>query len=93
MSFNGQGELMDHKEFSTRLLAEFARLGLSERDARFVEFGVDEQVFEFLGTLPDGMGPPAFYARVGADWEALQREEREWIAQSDAERRGRGEMN
>ncbi|HEY4218710.1 MAG TPA: hypothetical protein VGM67_16325 [Gemmatimonadaceae bacterium] len=79
---------MEQQEFATRLVAEFARLGLSERDARFVEFGVDEQVFEFLGTLPDGMGPAAFYARVGADWQALQDEEREWIAMSDAERQG-----
>jgi len=69
---------MEWNEFSARFGAEIKRLGVSDRDARFVGFeSADERIFEILSTFPDGIGAEAFYALLGADFAELQKRENE----------------
>lgn len=67
---------MDWDEFSARFAAELERLGVSDRDARFLGFdSADERIFHFLAALPDGAGADAFYAFLGADLGELKKQE------------------
>ncbi len=67
---------MGWDEFSARLGAEIKRLGVSDRDARFLGFdSPDERIIELLSELPDGVGAEAFYAFLGANFRELQKPE------------------
>ena len=71
---------LDWKEFTTRLAAELSRLGISDRDARFLGFDAPEvALFDHLAQLPDGAGAAEFYAHLGADFNELQRDEAAWL--------------
>jgi hypothetical protein len=71
---------LDWTEFTTRLAAELRRLGISDRDARFLGFDVPEAaLFDHLAQLPDGAGAAKFYAHLGSDFNELQREEAAWL--------------
>jgi hypothetical protein len=55
---------------------------MSEHEARFLGFdGFDAALFGHLAKLPDGAGAAAFYTHLGADFNDLQRQEREWLGQ------------
>jgi len=57
-------------------------LGISEREARFLGFdGFDAALFDHLAKLPDGAGAATFYTHLGADFDDLQRKEKEWLEQ------------
>jgi hypothetical protein len=67
---------MDWDEFSARFAVELERLGVSDRDARFLGFdSPDERIFDFLAGLPDGAGAGALYAFLGADLVELRKQE------------------
>jgi hypothetical protein len=67
---------MDWEEFSARFGLELKRLGVSDRDARFLGFDEpDPRVFELLSLLPDNVGVEAFYRHLGADFNELLRQE------------------
>jgi hypothetical protein len=69
---------MEWDEFLTRVGTELKRLGLSERDARFLGFEEPSvELLEELATLPDGMGPEAFYQYLGNDFLLLQKQEKQ----------------
>jgi hypothetical protein len=71
---------LDWTEFATRLAAELRRLEISDRDARFLGFDAPgEALFDHLAQLPDGAGAAKFYAHLGSDFNALQREEAVWL--------------
>ena len=70
--------LIDWEMFSARFGAELSRLGVTDREARFLGFdSPDERVFEFLALLPDNVGAEALYRHLGADFNELVRRESE----------------
>jgi hypothetical protein len=74
---------MEWPEFFETFASEMRRLGLSESDMRF--FGFDEPnpaLFESLRTLPDGAGVEIVFRHLGADWNELVRQEKEWRTSS-----------
>ena len=67
---------MDWEEFSVRFASELKRLGVDDREARFLGFdSPDERIFGFLALLPDGAGTEAFYRHLGADFGELSKQE------------------
>ena len=71
---------MDQNAFDSRLASELRRLGITDHEARFLGFdGFDATLFDQLAKLPDGAGAAAFYTYLGADFNRLQREEKEWL--------------
>jgi hypothetical protein len=70
--------LIDWEEFSIRFGVELRRLGVSDREARFLGFdSPDERVFELLALLTDNIGVEALYNHLGADYNELVRRESE----------------
>ncbi len=70
---------MQWDEFLKTAAAEFARLRINDRDARFLGYDEPDQAFlDELARLPDGCGPTALYRHFGVDLAQLQIDEQDW---------------
>jgi hypothetical protein len=72
---------MDWDEFIQRTTAELRRLGLSDRDGRFIGYDKpNEDFLSELAELPDGLGAVGFYNHFGVDMAKLERDEEAWLS-------------